>query len=132
MGKHKKTTQKATSKELGVRKELPSHIDEYFTDTQLQEQNHYKELFSADEQNDLDLKTEVTDEEIKALATLHFNDRFLKEIGVGKIFEGYTNKYLRLKISKDRKSRGEYVEINKKSREEINNEGIKNALGVKS
>ena len=132
MGKQKKNEQEATSKATGGYQELPNHIDEYFTDTQLQEQNHYKELFSADEETDLDLKTEVIDEEIKALATLHFNDKFLSQIGVGKIFGTYTNKFLRLKISKDRKSRGEYVDINKKSREEIQNESIKNALGVKN
>lgn len=113
------------------RKELPSHIDEYFTDIEIKEQTHYKELFSADDKSDLDLKTDVTDEEIKAVTTLHFNDKFLHDIGVKPIFTEYYNKYMRLKISKDRKSRGEYVDINKKRSEEIiKQEGVKNSLGV--
>jgi hypothetical protein len=113
------------------RKQLPSHIDEYFTDSQLQENTHYKELFSADEKADLDLKTEINDDEIRAIATLHFNDVFLQDIGVKPIFVEFYNKFMRLKISRDRKSRSEYVEINKKSREEMMRERVSEALGIK-
>ena len=91
---------------------LPNPIDEYFKE---QETNmkmfSSRELFTAKEE-EIDLKTDLSIEEIKYINTLMVNDAFLISRGLLPIFSMYYKKYLRLKVSKDRLSRGEFVKIN--------------------
>ncbi len=100
-------------------------IEDYFADRQENTSND-EPLFTADDE-DIDLKTEVKDAEIKHIATLKYNDLFLQEIGVKPVYSAYINKYLRLKVSKDRQSRKEAVEV-RKTAQEYNETSIKDNL----
>jgi hypothetical protein len=128
----KKKTKKTISSEKKnpVSKRMPDHIDEYFTKIEgSKEQFNSRELFKADEES-IDLKTHLTDEEISLLNVLSFNDALLKSRGLKPIFSKFTYKYMRLKVSKDRLSRQEFVGINKVDKsEEINTNGsLKNMV----
>jgi hypothetical protein len=84
-------------------------IQEYFTKT---EGNKGNELFRVTEKN-VDIKTELNEREIKLINTLYANDIILLRKGLKPIFSIYYNKFMRLKISFNRKGRAEYVQINK-------------------
>lgn len=86
-----------------------NHIEEYFD---AQQGNKSSELFKLSETEEIDLKTDLSDNEIKIITTLVMNDIFLKECGIKPIFEKYYNKYLRLRVSKDRLGRTEFVKMN--------------------
>lgn len=101
-------------------------IEEYFKDTGSQILKK-SEVFEADEDN-IDIKTDLTEEQINIVNTLHENDLFLKSRGLKPVFKTYYEKHLRLLVSKNRKSREEFVEVNKNKKEEIN-EGLNNLLG---
>lgn len=113
---------------------LPDHIDEYFTKSEgSPDAIKSRELFSADNLN-IDLKTDVNFEEISIISTLKFNDKFLVSKGLKPIFQEYYNDYLRLKVSKDRLSRGEFVKINQANNSEdtINTlSNLSNITGVR-
>lgn len=89
---------------------LPNHVQEYFANTETQLGN---ELFRIDESNS-DIKSEVTNEELRFINVLMMNDDFLESKGLKRIFEPYYKRFLRLKVSLDRKGRTEYVDINKR------------------
>jgi len=110
---------------------LPNPIEEYFTDKGMRENTHYDELFRVDEKDNLDLMTEVDDDEIRAIATLHLNDQWFMSMGARPVFSDFFNKYMRLKVSRNRKSREEYVDVNKKAKEELQEQGMKQQLGVR-
>ncbi|MFW6130766.1 MAG: hypothetical protein ACOC56_06225 [Atribacterota bacterium] len=93
---------------------VPDHIDEYFKDIEgSKEAIQSRELFKADN-NDIDLKTDLTNEEISHISILKFNDEFLKSKGIKPVFMNFFYNYMRLKVSKDRQSRGEFVKMNRK------------------
>lgn len=97
---------------------LPDHIEEYFSEKESSsEAINSREIFNATDDN-IDLKSDVSDEEISIISTLKFNDDFLASKGIKPIYSKYFNKYMRLKVSKDRKSREEFVNINKKDNQE--------------
>ena len=99
-------------KELKKQKPLPDNIDEYFAKIEgSKEAFHSRELFKAEK--DVDLKTDLGAEEINHINTLMFNNVLLKSRGLKPVFEGFITKYMRLRFSLDRKSRGEFVNINK-------------------
>lgn len=89
------------------------HIEEYFM---RQEGGKdlivSKEIFSAQKDN-VDLKTELQYREVTLLNILFYNDFILMSKGLNPIYNPFLNQYMRLKISLDRKSRGEYVDINR-------------------
>lgn len=97
----------------------PKVVEEYFVNLEDNKGkvNHYEEIFNPQEEN-IDLQTEVTDKEISSIATLKTFDNLLEAKGIGTVYAKYLNYMLRLKISKDRKSRGEYVDVNKNKQEE--------------
>lgn len=98
---------------INERKVTSSHIEEYFADTsQSKEILTSKELFRAEKDN-VDIKTDLTWQEIVIINKLKFNSRLLKEYGLVDIYEHFIEGYLRLKISLDRKSRGEFVDMNR-------------------
>jgi len=88
---------------------MKNHIEEYFTKNESQPGT---ELFRIDDSN-VDIKTELTEQEIRDVNTLMMNDKFLEKVKVGAIFKNYYQHLLRLKISLNRKGRSEYVDINK-------------------
>lgn len=101
-----------------MKDKMSNHIEEYFTNIETNQANiSSKELFNVDEDK-LDFKTEVTDNELRIISNLYVMDNYLNSIGMPKIFEEYYIKFLRLVISKNRKSREEYININKTNNDE--------------
>ena len=99
-----------------------NHIEEYFTNN---ENTIGSELFRVQADN-VDIKTEITDDEIKLINTLMENDVFLNSRKLRTPFERYLIGYMRLKISKDRQGRSEFVKINQRGQDE---DSIMNRLG---
>lgn len=93
-------------------------VEEYFKD-RVNSDLKKNELFDADDE-DIDIKTDLTEQRIVLVNTLHENDIFLQSKGLKPVFKTYYEKHLRLLISKERKSRGEFVEVNKNKKEEFN------------
>ena len=97
---------------------MKNHIEEYCNAIEQNQQlKSSKELFSIDE-DDLDFKTEVTETELRIISNLFVMDNYLKNIGLPTIFEEYYTKFLRLVVSKNRKSREEFISINKANTDE--------------
>lgn len=71
-----------------------------------------KELFNATEDN-VDIKTEVKFEEVFILNNMIHMDNLLKKRRLTPVFHKYLIQYMRLKISLDRKSRAEFVDMNR-------------------
>jgi len=116
--KIKKGKIKEIKKEKSKPKILPDHIRDYFDKVEgTKEQFHSRELLRATE-NDVDLKTHLNNEEIAIIATLFCNDAFLKKKKLKPIFGTYVYKFMRLKFSLDRLSRGEFVNVNKAQNKE--------------
>lgn len=92
---------------------MSNHIEEYFTDSsQSKEVLTSKELFRAEEK-DLDVKTDLILKEIVLVNKLKYNNIILKEAGLEPIYEKFLVNYEKLKISLDRKSRTEFVDMNR-------------------
>ena len=93
-----------------------NHIEEYLKQ---QEENpkvkSSKELFTA-KKEDIDLKTDLTIEEIHYINVLMVNDEFLKSKGLKPVFKIFYEEFMRLKVSLNRQSRGEFVRINTEQR----------------
>ena len=98
-------------------KEKENPIEEYFA-----KQEGNKEVLIARELfkggADVDLKTDLQAEEIVLLNNLMWNDNFLKSRGMRPLYESFTTSFMRLKISLERKSRGEFVDMNRSDRTE--------------
>lgn len=98
--------------------QLDNPIDEYFV---RQDGNAdalvSKELFKANSES-IDIKTELIQEEIMIFNNMFYNDFLLKQKGLKPVFQHMIHKYMRLKISLNRKSRGEFVDMNKKNHAE--------------
>lgn len=97
-------------------KHLVNPIDEYI-DKNFSQESTFQDLFEATEEN-VDLRTEVTLPELVIVTKLKVVDDFIKEKLKLKdsVYHNFINKYLRLRISTNRKSRIEFVDINKKDR----------------
>lgn len=111
----------------------PNHVEEYFKDT-IHEQKKYELLFNVSKDNiDLDLKTEVSEQELRDIVTLKQNDDFLSKHGIKPVFDTYIEKFLRLKISLQRKSREEFVRVNRPEPDDQTNfqQNVKTLMGVK-
>lgn len=93
--------------------ELPNHIKDYFSDidNKSKEAHHSKNLFGATNM-DIDLKTELTWQEAVYINVIYFNNDILVKAGLEPVWSDFADKYLRLKVSKDRASRSEYVNVN--------------------
>lgn len=96
-------------------KPLSNHIEEYFVQNETNKEIlTSKELFRA-EKEDVDIKTDINLQEIILINKLIFNNRHLKKHKLKGVYDGFIDEYLRLKISLDRKSRGEFVTMNSKN-----------------
>ena len=105
-----------------------NHIDEYLiSQGQTQDKLTSKELFKGDK-SDIDLKTELQFREVTLICALISNDDFLVSKGIKPVYEEYINKYMRLKVSLDRKSRGEFVTMN--TNQENANKTLENASNL--
>lgn len=92
---------------------MSNHIEEYFTKIEgTKEAFHSRELFKATRE-DVDIKTHLTDEEISLISKIQWFNDLLKRKGLVPMYTDFLYNYMRLKISKDRLSRTEFVNINK-------------------
>lgn len=111
------------------KKELPNHIEEFMDSKS--KRSDFIDLFEAKEDN-VDLRTDLTHQEIVLTNVLQLNGDFMKSKGMdGNIYQRFINGYKRLKVSLDRKSRGEFVDINKKERFESNLEKFNTFANLK-
>lgn len=114
----KKRKDKLKQKRLRKNKNLPDHIEEYFKNQEGSgEAIKSRELFTADKEN-IDLKTDLTNDEIALINTMLFNNQILKDSGLEPVYNDFLIKFMRLKVSKDRKSRAEFVGINQNKEED--------------
>jgi hypothetical protein len=102
-------------------KKLINPIESYFNNKH--NVSEFIELFEATGQN-VDLRTDLTHEEIILVNIIKMNGEYLKSLDEeafkDNIYTQFINSYMRLKISLERKSRGEFVDINKRERFENN------------
>ena len=99
---------------------VPRVVAEYFDDVNdVRKHTHYDELFNANKDN-VDLQTQLSETELRAIATLQTNDKYLNTLGIKNVYDIYINQFMRLKISLDRQSRKEYVEVNKAEQQQQN------------
>lgn len=103
--------------ERAKRPVLPNHIKEYVDSIGNEEK--FLELFEAKDDN-VDLRTDLELPEIIVLNKLRTFIIFLKERDLDTMYTQFFTSYLRLKISNERKSRGEFVDIHRKERFEQN------------
>ena len=95
------------------KKPMPNHIQEYFAKIEgSKEAFHSRELFKASRE-DVDIKTDLSIQEIVLINKLLFNNELLKKRKLLPVYSDFLYNYMRLKISLDRKSRGEFVSINR-------------------
>lgn len=95
--------------------ELRNRINEYFTEKEGNKDFLIaKEIFKADKE-DVDIKTDLTLQEINYINILLYNNDYLQTKGLQPVYSDFLKNYLRLKISLDRKSRVEFVNLNKNS-----------------
>lgn len=93
---------------------IENPVEEYFKEG-LNGESTFQDLFEATREN-VDLRTDLLVQEIVILNKLFINHEFLKKKLDFHLLGDFIEHYLRLMISKDRKSRGEFVDINRKDR----------------
>lgn len=115
---------------------LPDFLEEYFVNNNVSRDLLLsQELFKADE--NLDLKTDVTPQELVLANKILFFDNFLTSRGIDSSFLSFIRNFLRLKISQDRKSRSEFVNLNNPTNLQLDNSlqrisNFKNIMDSKS
>lgn len=111
---------------------LPDHIKEYFVQVEAsKEAINSKEIFRADEDN-IDIKTELSDMEIQILNRLMINDKILLQHGLIPVFSLFSTQFMRLKISRNRQSRQEFVDINRQNNTDQMLSGLQGLSNVSS
>lgn len=104
---------------------LNPHFDEYFDKINEGEGVRLgKEIFKASNE-DVDIKTDLNTTEIYHINALKMLDKMLESHGVGKVYNLFYDDYFRLKISKERLSRGEFVKVTAQDKSENLLEGAK-------
>lgn len=107
------------------RESLNPHFDEYFDKlNQSDSERIGKEVFKAGK-DDVDIRTDLNSNEIYHINALKMLDQMLERFGVGKTYNLFYDDYLRLKISKDRQSRGEFVKVTAQDKSDNLLEGAK-------
>lgn len=97
---------------------LKNPIDEYI-EHNVDKESTFKDLFESTDEN-VDMRTDLAHEEIILVNKIEIIDRFLKEKIGSPIYHTFLRRYMRLKFSLDRKSRAEFVDVNRKERFEQN------------
>lgn len=93
--------------------ELPDDIQAYFTQLNTDaKMNASSEIFNSKD-DQLDFRTEVSEQEIAKIVSMRRNDTELAEYGIKPVYKDIIRNFERLRISKERKSRSEFVNINK-------------------
>lgn len=95
-------------------KKTNNHIEEYFLKSEGNSKDFAsKELFKDE---NIEVRTDINNNEIILINKLIFNDDFLLNKGLNPVFKKFYKNLMKLKISKDRKSRQEFVSINKEDK----------------
>jgi hypothetical protein len=115
---------KAIKKAVAGDDSLNNPIEEYFKNN-YDKESTFQDLFEATTEN-VDLRTDCSIQEIVVLNKIKMNCLFLNKTIGSDIYGQFFNQYLRLKISKDRLSRVEFVDINRRERFEQNLEKFGN------
>jgi|SRR6056297_517791 len=92
-------------------------IDEYFANQEGAKENISDKLFDATDDN-IKQKTELNDKEIGYASQMYLIDKYLENKGIKPIFSSYLLELFKLKVSKDRKSRQEFVTVNSMKEDE--------------
>jgi len=93
--------------------ESKNHIEEYFSNKENnKEVLTSKELFKADKK-DVDVRTDIVWKEIVLVNKLMYNNLLLTKYKLIPCFDDFVTEYMRLKISMERKSRTEFVDMNR-------------------
>lgn len=104
---------------------LNPHFDEYFDKINEGEGVRIgKEIFRADS-DDVDIKTDLNTKEIYHINALKMLDKMFVEHGINPVYSLFYDDYLRLKISKDRLSRSEFVKVTAQDKSDNLLEGAK-------
>jgi hypothetical protein len=90
---------------------LPNHIEEYINKNV--EKSPFVDLLEG---KDIDLRSDVSMPEIIILNAMSFLNKFLLSKNLISPYDSFITDYLRLKVSLDRKSRSEFVIVNKKDK----------------
>lgn len=94
-------------------KPISNHIEEYFAqNTENANVLTARAIFDA-KPEDVDIKTDLMHREISLIAGLNEFDRAMKKHHVKQVYSKFLEEYLRLKISLDRKSRMEFVDMHR-------------------
>lgn len=93
---------------------IKNPVEEYFKEG-LNSESTFQDLFEADK-NNVDLRTDLSVQEIVIINKLFIDNEFLIEKLNLPLFDSFINHYLRLKVSKDRLSRAEFVDVNRRDR----------------
>jgi len=113
-----------------INAKLPDHIDEYFTKIEGSSQAfHSRELFKADPL-DVDIKTDIDELQVIDLNKLAWNDHFLKSRKLKPVFQVCIDGFMRKRISLDRKSRGEFVSVNRQDNMEQSSGLLSNLANI--
>ena len=103
-----------------------NHIEEYFSKYHESENARVsRQLF--DSGKEIELRTDLVAGEIPLINAMMINDSVLLNSGLKPLFSQYYNSFMKLKISLDRKSRTEFVTINRKDTSGEIVEGMKTA-----
>lgn len=96
---------------------LPNHIEEYLKESV--GENAFRDLFEAEDEN-VDLRTHLNSDELVIANKIFANNAFIfKKLGIN-VYGDFLINYLRYKISYERLSRTEFVDINRKDHFEQN------------
>lgn len=94
---------------------LENPIEEYFKEG-LNGESTFPELFEANKEN-VDLRTDlITHEAVLIISKLQVDNEFLDEKLNFRLFDALIEHYLRNLVSLERKSRMEFVDINRRDR----------------
>lgn len=99
---------------------LPEHIEEYVKNNV--GENAFRDLFEATKDNII-LRSDFNELEVDCINKIHINNVFLNNCFKGSNFDIYTEfllNYMKAKVSFNRGSRIEFVDVNKKDRFENN------------
>ena len=89
-------------------------IDRFVMDLGMHDDKKDDEIFSAGKtKNDIELRTDLTAKQRVLIQGIMENDEILDKCGIGKIYEHFLQKFMRLSVSLDRQSRKEYSTANR-------------------
>lgn len=96
---------------------LPNHIEEYIKNNT--GDNSFRDLFEGKE-NNIDLRSDFNDNEVDVINKIKVNEMYLNMTLKNNFYKQLIYQYMRLKVSFNRLSRMEFVDINRQDRFEQN------------